>query len=391
MLKRSLLVFSLLAALLALSITHKSPARAQTTNATRSVYIGGAVFSPSSTTATGSSTLIVSVASGAEVPAVGIDGATPIRAVVQITENSNLSGITYTITPAQLTRVDLVGGGRASRADFTFTIDSKNTSSGNISYKAALVNLENNGGLAATGAPMSADAALAVAAPTPTPTPTPAPTPTPEVASGCTPSPFIAAWCDDYNYFTCRCDGTIDKSPVLVDVKGDGFALTDAAGGVNFDLDGNWVSAERVAWTAPGSDDAFLFLDRNEDGKVNNGTELFGDVTPQPYAPYPNGFAALGMYDAPLLGGNDDGVIDARDAVYSQLRLWQDVNHNGLSEPGELHTLPELGVESISLDYREAGRRDRYGNAFRYRAKVNGPGGGGAGRWAYDVFLKRAQ
>jgi hypothetical protein len=144
-----------------------------------------------------------------------------------------------------------------------------------------------------------------------------------------------------------------------------------------------------VAWTAPGSDDAFLFLDRNEDWKVNNGTELFGDVAPQPYAPYPNGFAALGMYDNAILGGNGDGVIDVRDAVYPNLRLWQDANHNGVSEANELHALPEMGVESISLDYREAGRRDKFGNAFRYRAKVNGRGAGAAGRWAYDVFLLR--
>jgi hypothetical protein len=387
MLKRLLVLSSLLAVLFTLSVLHKSPARAQT-NATQAVYIGGAIFSPASIPATGTSTLTVSIATGATVPAVGADGASPVKAVVQITENNNVSGITYTIVPSQLETVNLSGGGRSTPVEFTFTMASNNTRGGTISYKATLVRLENSSGVAVTGTPTSMDAALTVTA---APTPTPTPTPTPEVSSGCTPSASIAAWCDDYNYFTCRCDGTINKSPVLVDVNGDGFALTDAEGGVHFDLDGDGSTAEQVSWTAAGSDDAFLFLDRNEDGKVNNGTELFGDVTAQPAAPYPNGFAALGMYDGALLGGNGDGVIDARDAVYSGLRLWQDVNHNGLSEPGELHPLAALGVESISLDYRESGRRDRYGNSFRYRAKVNGPGGGGAGRWAYDVFLKRAQ
>jgi hypothetical protein len=180
-------------------------------------------------------------------------------------------------------------------------------------------------------------------------------------------------------------------SPIIIDVGGRGFKLTDAKNGVQFDIAGTNHPVQ-ISWTAPGTQNALLAIDWNHNGKIDSGKELFGNFSPQRPSPEPNGFVALGDLDTPGFGGNGDGIIDARDKMFESLLLWIDANHDGVSQPEELFTLPQLGVQSISLSYRESRKVDEFGNQFRFKGSVNVGGGsqsGQVGHTIYDVLLTR--
>lgn len=175
-------------------------------------------------------------------------------------------------------------------------------------------------------------------------------------------------------------------SPIIIDTKNQGFHLTSLPSGVKFTFGANLL---QTSWTNPDYSNAWLALDRNGNGVIDDASELFGEFTPQPASPNRNGFKALALFDDPRNGGNGNGKIDPGDSIWPSLRLWIDRNHNGVSEPNELIPLSEAGVFSISLNYSLSEKTDAFGNEFRYVANIQDQYGR-QNPVCYDVLLMTA-
>lgn len=141
-----------------------------------------------------------------------------------------------------------------------------------------------------------------------------------------------------------RVDGSKPgATPIVVDLGGDGIVLQGLGAGVRFDLRGDGAPIQ-LAW--PTSDDAFLVVDVNRNGLIDDGHELIGSATRlEGISPHPlDGYDVLAQADQ-----NGDGLIDAADPLYAQLGLWKDANSNARTDPGELVTLAQAGIQSLHI------------------------------------------
>ncbi len=180
-----------------------------------------------------------------------------------------------------------------------------------------------------------------------------------------------------------------ENCPILLDLRLDGFHLSGSNPPVRFDIDADGA-AEEIAWTEAGGNDAFLCWDRNHNGAIDDGRELFGYATPLASGkPAKVGYRALEELDGPELGGNEDGKVDARDSKFRELCVWNDTNRDGVSQAEEIQSLDSVRVAALEYAYKQTRVRDQYGNLFRYVARVEMRSGTGDLRpWpTYDVIF----
>ncbi|WP_181359648.1 calcium-binding protein [Vibrio splendidus] len=151
-------------------------------------------------------------------------------------------------------------------------------------------------------------------------------------------------------------------SPLILDLDGDGIETTNLENGVYFDHNGDG-KLERSATAT--SDDGFLALDLDGNGTIDYGKELFGDNTVLADGTLAkNGFEALAQYDE-----NADGIIDANDSIYNQLKVFRDLNQDGISQANELFTLKDLDIASVKVTYTESTHVDDMGNEHRQQSQ----------------------
>ena len=152
---------------------------------------------------------------------------------------------------------------------------------------------------------------------------------------------------------SAQVDALILASPIVLDLDGNGVQTRAAANGVYFDLGGTGNTSQKVGWTGDG--DALLVRDRNGDGLINDGRELYGVATQNAQGQrMGNGYAALSGEDS-----NQDGKVNAEDANFGELKLWVDANADGKTDAGELRGLVEMGVVELNLDYAVTAKIDK--------------------------------
>jgi hypothetical protein len=135
---------------------------------------------------------------------------------------------------------------------------------------------------------------------------------------------------------------------------------------VRFDLAGAGVL--RTAWVE-GADDALLAIDRNGNGAIDSGFELFGEALTLAGGVAQDGFAALAVIDRPAMGGDGNGLVNADDLLFDQLLLWTDRNRDAISQGDELQSLSDAGVMALQVAAEHAGSvRDCHGNDLSRRA-----------------------
>lgn len=178
-------------------------------------------------------------------------------------------------------------------------------------------------------------------------------------------------WCDAYCWTSCvnnQCPSGAPSCPLLIDLENDGIRLTGLQDPVWFDIDADG-ERDLMSWTNRG--DGLLSLDRNGNGTIDDGGELFGDATVLADGTRAtNGYLALAELDTWLFGGNEDGQVDAGDLAFGALLLWTDTDHSGTSRPEELQTLDRAGIRRIGLEHRTSHHRDRYGNELRFLGRA---------------------
>lgn len=208
-----------------------------------------------------------------------------------------------------------------------------------------------------------------------------------------TTGPTATDWCALGRYYVPPTNITDDignmcdtewgcAEPIVFNLENGSYHLSGLEDSVSFDIFGVGPRGGKpqIGWTERGSEIAFLAFDRNGNGVIDGGGELFGNATLLRDGTHAaNGFDALAQYD-----DNGDGQIDARDRIWQSLLLWEDRSHDGISQRQELRRIANSTITAIELAHRWTKRKDQSGNLFGYEGRFHE---GMRVRVFYDVFF----